>query len=163
MRKIHLAILDDNDLYVEITAARIKEGVMQLNPEVDLSITKFTDPVLFVHRFEHSHFDLVLIDQNMPRLKGSDVVLKLKQSLSNTLFFFVTGFDDDQILEDIIKIPNVIGVYPKSKFVDENIIRTIPLILEKRKCQINKSGVILVLVTIVVFSLTTILSLVFFN
>jgi CheY-like chemotaxis protein len=157
MKNFRLAIVDDNELYAHVTSERIRGGVKNLLPDVDIDITTFNDPVEFVYCFKESQFDLVLMDQSMPGLKGSDVLSKLESTSLDTKFFFVTDFEDDEALEKIIKTPNVIGIYPKSKFLDENITRIIPLIHRYRQGESNHKVVIQILIALLVISILVIL------
>lgn len=87
---IRIAICDDDKRYIEI----LKEKVSLFSDEnkVAIKIKTYTNCLnLFSDISEGKNYDIILSDIEMPNMNGLELVKKIKDNLSDTIFIFITG------------------------------------------------------------------------
>lgn len=58
----------------------------------------YSNPVRFLSELQHIQFDLVLLDIEMPRLKGTDCVAEIKAFRPGAKILMLTVFEDDDLI-----------------------------------------------------------------
>lgn len=154
-----IAIVDDNKMFTDLAVEKINAGLRKLKRKFTYKVTAFTDPFEFIYQYKLSQFDIVFLDQNMPTLRGTEVISSLNNMSQHTQFVFITDHDDDTRLLEALNAPNVLGIYPKSQFLFENIIGIIPYINQyhkrkrtaNRELQILYSAIVVLAIFVLVF------------
>jgi DNA-binding response OmpR family regulator len=54
-------------------------------------IDSFTDPAVALEKFKPNHYDLTILDINMPKINGFELYEQLKSRDSNIKTLFITG------------------------------------------------------------------------
>lgn len=88
--KIHIVVCDDEAYVVQLICERLH---MILSPLIPFVCYEYTDPTEVVKLALNTHIDLLLIDIEMPQIKGFDVVKKLRTHNYQLLVIFITNMD----------------------------------------------------------------------
>jgi DNA-binding LytR/AlgR family response regulator len=90
MGNIHIVVCDD-----EVSAVKlIKERLcIILKPLIQFACYEYTDPYEVVKLAKDTHIDLLLIDIEMPDIKGFDVVKEVRIYNNQMLVLFITNMD----------------------------------------------------------------------
>ena len=95
MKKI--AIVDDENDINEM----IKHYLSRRN---DFDITTYDNPKVALKSIIDTHYDLILLDINMPHKNGIDVLREIKQKKSQTKVIMMTA---DSTLDKVIECKNI--------------------------------------------------------
>lgn len=90
MKDIHIVICDDEVSAVKLVKERL---CFILNPLIHFTCYEFTDPLEVVKLSKDIRIDLLLIDIEMPGVKGFDVVKEIRVHNHQLLVIFVTNMD----------------------------------------------------------------------
>lgn len=82
---IRVAICDDEELYRE----RIKKCISK-----DFFVEEFSSGIAFLEENDRKKFDIVILDIDMPELKGVEVAERLRQKPWKQIVIFATNYDD---------------------------------------------------------------------
>lgn len=88
--KIHLVVCDDEANAVKLICERL---YLILSPLVQFVCHEYTDPTEVVKLAKNTHLDVLLIDIEMPGIKGFDVVKELRMHNNQLLVLFITNMD----------------------------------------------------------------------
>lgn len=88
--KIRIVVCDDEASVVKLICEKLHKI---LSPLVQFTCYEFTDPNEVVKLAKNTHIDLLLIDIEMPEIKGFDVVRELRMYNSQLLVLFITNMD----------------------------------------------------------------------
>jgi DNA-binding LytR/AlgR family response regulator len=88
--KIHIVVCDDEANAVKLICERL---YMILSPLVQFVCYEYTDPDEVVKLAKNTHIDLLLIDIEMPKIKGFDVVKEIRVHNHQLLVLFITNMD----------------------------------------------------------------------
>lgn len=108
---MRILLIDDHDLF--------REGLKYLLPVLDDGVQYFEagslDAALQLeHELgQHTPIDLVLMDLQMPGIKGMDALVKCRQCFENASLVVVSGEDDPRIIRESIE-KGAAGFIPKS-------------------------------------------------
>jgi DNA-binding LytR/AlgR family response regulator len=88
--EIHIVVCDDEASVVKLICEKLH---MILGPLVQFVCYKYTDPNEVIKLAKDTHIDLLLIDIEMPGIKGFDVVKELRMQNHQLLVLFITNMD----------------------------------------------------------------------
>lgn len=86
---IQIAICDDNRCALETLKAFINNGFAAHTD--DYKITCFTNGNLLLNDNEHTPFDVLFLDIDMPKISGFDIAKKLRSDFSRCFIIFITS------------------------------------------------------------------------
>ena len=89
---LEIAIVDDEELFVKMLQKKVM-GILE-SLKVESNIYTFTDGAKMLHESTIRHFDLLLLDIDMPDISGVDIAHKLRMRNIDTEIIFVTNKDD---------------------------------------------------------------------
>jgi DNA-binding LytR/AlgR family response regulator len=90
MENIHIVVCDDEVSAVKLIKERLS---LILNPLIQFACYEYTDPYEVVKLAKDTHIDLLLIDIEMPDIKGFDVVKEVRMHNNQMLVLFITNMD----------------------------------------------------------------------
>lgn len=82
-----ILIVDDDDDYAEAL-----DEVFTLQ---GCHVTRITDPVSALGCVLASHYDLIIVDKNMPRVDGIEFAQQVRQQKPNSNIVLITAYPDD--------------------------------------------------------------------
>jgi DNA-binding LytR/AlgR family response regulator len=88
--KIRIVVCDDEASVVKLICEKLR---IILSPLVQFTCYEFTDPNEVVKLAKNTHIDLLLIDIEMPGIKGFDVVREIRMHNHQLLVLFITNMD----------------------------------------------------------------------
>lgn len=91
MLTIKIAIVDDNDLDVELLQKAIEEFQNSHKDSYSFNITRFNRGINFIEPF-NDVYDAVLLDIDMPVMSGMETAKIIREKGSNTSIVFVTNY-----------------------------------------------------------------------
>ncbi|MDW2798310.1 LytTR family DNA-binding domain-containing protein [Clostridium boliviensis] len=90
MENIHIVVCDDEVSAVKLIKERL---ILILTPLIKFACYEYTDPYEVVNLAKDTHIDLLLIDIEMPDIKGFDVVKEVRRHNNQILVLFITNMD----------------------------------------------------------------------
>ena len=96
---LEIAIVDDDELFVKMNQMKVSEILERMEEEGRISV--FTDSVEMLQESTEHHFDLLLLDIDMPNVTGLDIARKIRMKNTDTEVVFVTN--KDELVYDTIK------------------------------------------------------------
>ncbi len=128
---ISIAIVDDELMYLE-KEKRITEEYFQKKGQ-DCHVELFQDPVWMMGGLEEEHFDIYVLDVEMPEKSGLDVARKIRQFYPDPVIIFVTNYMDYAV--DAYEV-NTYRYIPKGVLADKLIAAydtLLPKLLEREE------------------------------
>ena len=113
-----LILDDDNDFNVLLT---------DVYRQADYEVRSLISPVEALRVFAEESFDLVVTDQRMPELKGSEFVREIFRCRRDTPVIVISGFLDNETVRDLIQ-QGVGGIFVKPLNVFSLLKKTAELI-----------------------------------
>lgn len=91
---MHLTIVDDNAQFLRLLEVRLKN-------HRNYNILCFTDPMVALDEISKKDFqtDLILVDIQMPKLNGLQMIQRIREYHSDVRIALMTSLDVDQILK----------------------------------------------------------------
>ncbi len=86
--KAKILIVDDDFIIRQISIHALREGGMD--------VVEAEDGLDAIEKFVHDHYDLVLMDANMPKMDGFDACRAIKKINSTVPVIMITGMEDDK-------------------------------------------------------------------
>lgn len=90
-QSIHILILEDDTLFAE--------SLEDFLEEEGFSVSLANDGEKALELVYEKHFDLLLLDVNVPKLTGFDFLSTLRQNNQNTPAIFITSFKDKESIK----------------------------------------------------------------
>lgn len=120
-RRLRVLCVDD-----ELAVAQVVQDVLE---SCDHHVTVLTNPVqaLDVFRRDPHAFDLLITDQTMPQMRGTELIAAIRSQRPELPCVLMTGFDDD----DTIRRARDLGVTE---------ILTKPFLLESLEAAVHQAG-----------------------
>lgn len=112
---------------------RLLSDIDRYYPNLKIKLDTFTNPLKFVNSFKQDQYDLVILDQSMPELKGHVVVENLGKIKGGPMFAMMTGFPLKEELFNAFKNTRVLGIFPKESMLLENLNRLIFLVATQKR------------------------------
>lgn len=125
-----IAVLDDSEASLEISSGAIV-GAFKSHG-IDVSVTKFNNPIVFLNEHRQNEFSLYFFDIDMPEKSGVEVALELRKRKDRHDIIFVSSFEEkvfecfaaspfgfvrkDKYLADLT---NVIKLYVETKYQEK--------------------------------------------
>ena len=128
---ISIAIVDDELMYLE-KEKRITEEYFQKKGQ-DCHVELFQDPVWMMGGLEEEHFDIYVLDVEMPEKSGLDVARKIRQFYPDPVIISVTNYMDYAV--DAYEV-NTYRYIPKGVLADKLIAAydtLLPKLLEREE------------------------------
>lgn len=88
---MHIAICDDNPNYVQVIQFELSNALAVLKHTADICC--FTNPEQLMRAAKTTHYDLVLLDIEMPGFNGFQIAEQLNQEPQKTYIFFVSNHE----------------------------------------------------------------------
>ena len=89
MKMFKIAVCDDDTYMLEKVVKCIEQTKSRCN--VEGVVYKTSDSVELLHEIQNSHFDIVVLDIQMPNIDGFDIASHLDDE---TKLIFISGYDD---------------------------------------------------------------------
>ena len=121
-QSIHILILEDDILFAE--------SLEDFLEEEGFSITLAHDGETALELAYEGHFDLLLLDVNVPKLTGFEFLSHLRQKQQNTPAIFITSFKDKQSIKKGF-LQGADDYLTKPVDLDEMLLRILALL---RRC-----------------------------
>ena len=104
-------ILEDSPTYTIL----IKSTILEL--EIDFIIETFDDPIIFLKSYETQDNDIIILDIDLPKINGFEVIGKISQLSSNSKIIIFSGinrvkfpYNQSSIAVEFILKPDLIGL-----------------------------------------------------
>ena len=91
MNKYRIAICDDSIEHIDIISGMTKMIIKSAN--INCSLYTYTSGKELVYDHERIHFDIVILDMEMPELNGIETGFNIKDITKNTKIIYVTAHE----------------------------------------------------------------------
>ena len=91
-RSMRIAVCDDEEIQRSLLKSYLEAWAEEKGRA--LSVTLFASGEEFLKSWQEAHFDVVLLDIQMPDMDGMSVARRLRETDGQTGIFFVTGYED---------------------------------------------------------------------
>lgn len=89
---IHMAICDDDEIYIEDLLVKLKECITVLN-NFTVKIDTFIHGETLLDKMKTNLYDLVLLDVNLKSSMGTEIGIELKKINPNLLLIYMSSYD----------------------------------------------------------------------
>lgn len=126
-----IAVVDDSKSMVELSISTIESRLKQ-DDSISVDIKGFTDPVNFIDHVKRNQIDLVLLDQEMPKLNGVGVLNRLVVMNPRIQYIFVVS-RNSEALSKVLSKPQVLCILLKNDLYYDNVCNWIKVLSRNRK------------------------------
>lgn len=124
--KLKIAIIDDNVQTVQLISNAVKMVFLNLSVEVEL--TCFYKPEVFLSSLNEKEFNLLFLDIEMPKVDGVEIAKTIREKRISTDIIFISN-REDRVFDTFAVAP--FGFIRKSRFLDD-INSVISLYVKKK-------------------------------
>ena len=114
MNKLSIALCDDDTLLLRVIASTVKTTLLKLN--VNSEIRSYSSPTRLLGSMTAEHFDLLILDIDMPEMDGISLGTALREQGIRTPIIYLSAMED-RVYDSFETEP--FAFMRKSRFIDD--------------------------------------------